>query len=111
MKYYPLNRVKTNLKTFGNDFTLNGSAYTGLYYETYTGECFTGPDPVTGPSELLLRPDIPGSTTDRPLVVLDGNEDYNNVTKLNLQQLETFQTPQPYYPQPTDADYKRGSIL
>ena len=122
IKYYPLNRVKTNQKTSGGEFLLDGKSYKGPYYSTYDGKNYTGPDPVTGPSELLTvagtavsdeigGPDqIDRTITNKTLPTYE-NLVYNNVVTPNLAQLQTFQVPQPYYPQPTDADYKRGSIL
>jgi hypothetical protein len=110
MRYYPLNRVKTNQKATSDDITLNGQVYTGYYYETFDGELFTGKNPIQGPSQRLVKLEIPGGNTDKPLRIVDGNDDYNNITSLNTQQIKDFQTPQPYYPQPTDDDYARKSF-
>jgi hypothetical protein len=41
---------------------------------------------------------------------VDGNDDYNSITNLNTQQIKDFQTPQSYYPKPTDDDYARKSF-
>lgn len=54
VRYYPLNRIRTGLKTAGGEFTLNGKNYVGPYYSTYDGLFFTGVDSLQGPSELLL---------------------------------------------------------
>lgn len=113
MKYYPLNRVKTNQKTSGGEFLLNGQNYRGPYYETYTGEFFTGTDPVQGPSEILTK--LPSLQNPYPgaKVAINSNLEYD--TQLTSTQqaglVSTFQIPQPYYPQPTDVDYQRGSIM
>jgi hypothetical protein len=119
MKYYPLNRVKTNQRTTGNRFLLNGNPYSGLYYETYDGQYFTGPNPTQGPSQRLLPiaeeavQDLKGlkSTSNFP----DNNDllvqQYSAVSLDRQSQVITYQTPQPYYPRPTDTDYKRGSIM
>lgn len=53
IKYYPLSRVKANLKTSGRDYLLNGKPYSGAYYLTYRGEAFTGVNPAQGPNEPL----------------------------------------------------------
>ncbi len=111
MRYYPLNRVKTNQKTSGEDFILNGRPYKGDYYETYDGQFFSGKDPIQGPSYRLVRLEIPGANTDQPLSVVDGNENYNSISNLNIQQLSTFQQPKPHYPMPTETDYKRGAFV
>lgn len=110
MRYYPLNRVKTNQKSISDDLFLNGQAYTGYYYETFDGEFFTGKDPVQGPSERLVKIVIPQGRTTEPVRIVDGNEDYTNLVAITPQQLASYQTPQPYYPQPTDDDYARRSF-
>ena len=53
IQYYPLSRIRTGLNTGGNQYTLNGSPYSGPYYLTYNGDAFTGQNPGTGPNELL----------------------------------------------------------
>ncbi len=111
MRYYPANRVKTNLKTTGGEFELNGVPYKGFYYETYEGEFYTGKDPIQGPSQKLTKPIIPGFNTDKPLRIVDGNEEYNTIANVNPQSLATYQTPQPFFPQPTDEDYARKSFV
>lgn len=99
IRYYPLNRVLTNQKTNGGEYTLNGRTYSGYYYKTYDGKVFTGKDPVQGPSQPLQS--IYATTT-------SGN--INNLS-VNPGTTQTFKTPVPYYPKPTDTDYKRGSIM
>lgn len=89
IRYYPLNRVLTNQKTNGGEFSLNGRNYSGYYYKTYDGKVFTGKDPVQGPS-LPLTP-----------ISLSANTSTG----------QTYKTPVPYYPKPNDTDYKRGSIM
>ena len=119
MKYYPLNRVKTNQRTTGNQFILNGVPYKGLYYETYDGRYFTGPTPTQGPSQELI-PVVEQtvqnirnlkSTTNFP----DNNDplvqDYDVINLRTSLQGQSFQVPRPYYPQPTETDYKRKSIM
>lgn len=112
IRYYPLNRVKTNLRTNGSEFLLNGQPYRGYYYITYDGNAFTGKDPVQGPSLTLSKIEIPKPSTNVQNGPIPGveNDVYNNIAVPSLQVLPTFQTPQPFFPQPTDTDYKRGSI-
>ena len=57
IKYYPASRVKTNLKTTGNLYRLNGKPYKGSYYVTFDGRAYTGANPATGPNELLIPAD------------------------------------------------------
>ena len=111
MRYYPLNRVKTNLKAVEESLYLNGKPYSGYYYETYDGQYFTGKDPIEGPSQRLTLLNIQGKDSDDPLTIVDGNESYNSITNLNVAQIKTFKEPKPFYPAPTDVDYKRGAFV
>jgi len=112
MRYYPLNRVKTNQKAVSNDLLLNGAPYSGYYYETFDGEFFTGKDPIQGPSERLAKIENPaGINTSLTGRIVDGNTEYNNAASANVQQIATYQTPQSYYPKPTDDDYARKSFM
>jgi hypothetical protein len=106
IRYYPSSRIQTNLKTQGGEFTLNGTDYRGPYYETYDGDTFSGPDPVTGPSFKLTPIQIPAVTTSDTPVIAPGNETYNAVASPSL--LLTSQVPKSFNPQPTDQDYKAG---
>ena len=117
MRYYPLNRVKTNQRTSGGEFTLNGVEYSGPYYETYNGQVFSGADPVQGPSQPLARIQLEltrtlkeTNATSNNLVTSQESNIYDNINP-KLQPIKAFLTPQPYFPQPTDTDSKRGSII
>ena len=115
MRYYPLNRIKTNQKTTGDRFLLNGVPYRGTYYETYDGKYFTGPTPTQGPSEELTSI-IEQSVQNIKRLKNTTNFPDNNSTlsqEYNLSRttsVELYQTPQPFYPQPTETDYARKSI-
>lgn len=118
MRYYPLNRVKTNQKTTGGQYVLNGADYKGYYYETYDGTTYTGKDPIQGPSQKLqkLETTDPRLNTNeyRPTrgnTILTGPDIDGYVeSRGSLYQPQTFQVPQPYYPSPTDDDYARRSF-
>lgn len=115
MRYYPLNRVKTNQRTAGGQFTLNGVEYRGDYYETFDGNFFTGKDPIQGPSQKLQPytppPPVEERQPRRREVPLTPQETVDLISsKGTLAEIQTFQTPQPFYPQPTENDYKRKSI-
>jgi len=108
IRYYPSNRVQTGLKTQGGEFTLNGNDYRGLYYTTYDGNTFSGPDPITGPS-LKLQPALIQPVTLDPNATAEqitANQIYNSIT--TVPNLATFQVPKSFNPQPTDQDYKAG---
>lgn len=105
IRYYPLNRVLTNQKTNGGEFTLNGSNYTGYYYKTYNGQVFTGKDPVQGPSKVLQPADLASNAS------TNSQEAFRTGRSASAGNQPTFQIPVPYYPKPTSTDYKRGSII
>jgi len=107
VRYYPSNRIQTNQKTQGGEFTLNGNDYKGLYYTTYDGSTYSGPDPITGPS-FRLDPILVQPVTvqlNAPTLV-EGNEVYNSIT--TLPNLASFQVPKPFNPQPQPQDYTAG---
>lgn len=114
MRYYPLNRVKTNQRTSGGEFVINGVPYKGSYYETYDGEYYTGKDPIQGPSVRLTK--ITPETTPTPSTRignrLDSTPEPVNLQAALLSELtSTFQTPQSYHPFPTAEDYARKSFM
>ena len=56
IRYYPSSRIKPNLYTRGDEYILpTGEVYRGKYYLTYSGEAYTGINPVTGTNILLAR--------------------------------------------------------
>lgn len=55
MSYYPKSQIKPNLYTDGTQYaTPNGVPYTGFYFETSTGELFTGRTPQDLPNIRLV---------------------------------------------------------
>jgi len=54
--YYPKSQIKTNLYTNGNEYSLSttNESYKGYYYETSTGEQYTGKNPQDGPNISLI---------------------------------------------------------
>ena len=79
--YYPKSQIKTDLYTNGNDFLLstNQIFYKGYYYETSTGEKYTGKSPEDTPNiklisindDSVLSPPTPTEnliTLDSPLI-------------------------------------------
>ena len=53
MPYYPSSQVKTNLYTIGDEFTLNGSSYTGRYFINSKGQYFSGATPQSAPVKRI----------------------------------------------------------
>jgi hypothetical protein len=132
MKYYPKNRIKTNLYTRGGDFinSSNGNPYVGYYYKTYNGYFFSGKDP-SDPNTLellplsskVIEPNFPEIFD--PLAegynIKKDNYEYikylintrNNVKFLKLKDINpetTKRIPKHYYYTPSEEDYERGII-
>lgn len=107
IKYYPLNRIKTNLYTRGNEFVLsNGKFYSGRYYLTYDGQAYAGINPVLGTNEPLTKV-TPNESTSLPTAAYEAASTQNNQVFSKKSSLELTEL-QPYYPIPTPTDYSRG---
>lgn len=106
MRYYPLNRVKTNLKTQTGEFLLNNKDYNGFYYETYEGEYYSGKDPIQGPSEKLVKKLVAVNTVAKLLANTQTLAEYRRVTGLPIE-TQVYQVPQSYQPIPAPEDYDR----
>jgi len=69
--YYPKSQIKPNLFTNGEEYILSTTKeeYKGYYYETSTGQLYTGKNP-TYPQTILLEPivipDVPELTQNLP---------------------------------------------
>jgi len=78
---------------------------------TYTGEVFTGKDPISGPSRKLTPISTVPPTNYRPA---NSSTPPSNVVPVTYDSttvdLQQFKTPQPYYVKPTEDDYRRRSI-
>lgn len=111
IRYYPSFRVITNLNSRNNEFSLNGRPYSGKYYETFEGRYFSGPDPQTGPNEELFK--ISNFQSAPALQNLNiSSELKNRIAGNNIVNLNRIPgKPNSYYPQPTEADYKRGYLI
>lgn len=116
LRYYPSFRVKTGLMTNGSQYkTKNGEPYRGKYYMTYDGRVFTGDNPVIGPNEELFSLSIATESA-----LLNGDENLSNSVKkqiaektgVNLKKGQAKRgAPIPYFPIPTEFDYKKGYIM
>jgi hypothetical protein len=116
IKYFPKNKITTNLYTKGNEFSINGKSYIGAYYKTYNGKVFSGKDPINGSSQELVLintpPDdaYPTRISNPPGIFYNENtSDYIN--NPNIKNLNTYLVPIQYYPAPTDNDYQKGYIM
>ena len=118
--YFPKTQVKTNLYTKGGEYvTLDSNTpYRGYYYETSTGEYFSGRTPNETPSFRLIKdisneiegePSAPPSSkfeSDSFYLVEDG---YARSTRLNFNQTPPS-PPKQSYPVLTENDYKLGEF-
>lgn len=126
VRYYPKSKVIENLSTEGNEYLLDGKPYSGKYYMTYDGAAFTGAGPQFGKNKKLKKIEVylnaPGLNydTDNPTSILSElpqkvkNQLLNNTNLLKGVDPKTDRVPgrpNSYYPQPTEADYKRGYII
>lgn len=114
LKYYPLNRIISNLYTRGTEYkTPDGKLYAGRYYTTYDSKAYTGANPAIG-TNLLLTP-----VTQDPEYHEGGRqanrstEDYRNAqgdTQLEsaIDNNGRLTELTPFYPTPTNQDYARG---
>ena len=116
MAYIPLNRIKTNLYTVGNEYQLlsTGKPYTGFYWKRYDNKIFTGKNPDQQPQEeLIVIPKYPVLSPDDTLVYVSSSlsdfKTYSNLIQADITSTRKF--PQQYTPQPTESDYSLGSFI
>lgn len=114
MKYYPKNRIKTDLYTSGREFInpTTNKPYVGYYYKTYEGSSYIGKNPSITPTIKLIplkkEEDIP----EQPHVFYMVDEAVENSILDKHYELRNIDPsipkllPVPYYPQLTEEDYK-----
>jgi hypothetical protein len=106
MPYYPKSRIIENQKANPGEFTLtNGKEYTGPYYTTFDGKSFTGANPYSQVSNLLVP--VPPKIADIEFINPPFDE-YNQLKPSNLS--SSLIDPTPYTPKPTYEDYRKGKI-
>ena len=111
--YYPKSQIKTNLYTNGNEFSLSTTkeGYTGYYYETSTGQQYTGRNPQDGPnislqlSDSYPNPLIENQSTPPEEIVLLQSTDYTDPNALSTRALPIFNITLP-----TDQDKINGQF-
>jgi len=112
IKYFPKNRITTNLYTKGNEFYINEKSYIGAYYRTYDGKVFSGKDPINGSSQELTpfkELDVINEENKGGIFLDSNTSDYIN--NPNIKNLNSYLLPTQYYPAPTDNDYQKGYIM
>jgi hypothetical protein len=110
MAYYPKSQVKTNLYTNGGEYLLSSTNeyYKGYYYETSTGQKYTGATPNSLSNILLITPQQPFESEIAP-----ANSDFISIATNLVPIPLTF--PQRYLPQfnltlPTSQDQQNGQF-
>jgi hypothetical protein len=111
--YYPKSQIKTNLYTNGNEFSLSTTkeGYTGYYYETSTGQQYTGKNPQDGPNISLQQSDsypnpiIENQSTPPEEIVLLQSTDYIDPNILTTRALPVFNPTTP-----TSQDNQNGQF-
>lgn len=118
MKYYPKSRIVTGFKTDGNEFTVNGEPYSGPYYKTFDNKAFTGYNPVQGSNQLLVPVAIKGGVDDgydtipfSNITSFDTSIEYNRIKNIKPVEIGEFLQPIPFYPNPSEQDYKKGYLM
>jgi hypothetical protein len=113
--YYPKSQIKTNLYTNGNEFSLSTTkeAYMGYYYETSTGQQYTGRTPQDGPNILIQRSDsypnplIENQSTPPEEIVLLQSAEYVDPNILSTRALPVFNLTLPTNQDKTNGQFNR----
>jgi hypothetical protein len=111
--YYPKSQIKTNLYTDGKEFSLSSTkeAYMGYYYETSTGQQYTGRTPQDGPNILIQHSDsypnplIENQSTPPEEIVLLQSAEYVDPNILSTRALPVFNLTLP-----TNQDKQNGQF-
>jgi hypothetical protein len=114
IKYYPKNRITINKYTRGDEYQLNGKPYIGAYYKTFNGKIYTGINPVIGSSQELQaiqNNNININLDNKKGIIILNNKSDQYIKNPNIKNLQSYQIPPQYYPQPTDSDYAKGYIM
>ena len=117
--YFPKSQIKTNLYTKGNElyYSTDNREYVGFYFETSTGEYYTGKTPSDKPNTLLIKKQ-PQSNNNVPLDDSPSSIPQTKQTslwsieylRLNPQAQTSPLPPTQFYPQPTPEDYSIGEF-
>ena len=114
--YYPKSQVKANLYTNGGEYVASdtNTPYKGYYYETSTGEYFSGQTPNETPSFRLIKVDLTELITPSSFEFNQNNfysieRGYAVSTNLSFDQTPPS-PPKQSYPIVTENDYKLGEF-
>ena len=113
--YYPKSQIKTNLYTNGEDFIMEQTKtpYRGYYWETSTGEYFSGQTPNDPYSVRLIKPvDVTIISPDTVSLAGETKEilGYLNAQNKDINQVEKVALPYFNPTHPTQEDYNIGEF-
>lgn len=112
MPYVPKSRIQTNLYTPGKEYVIESTLepYVGYYYRTYTGQLFTGKNQDDKPNRALIVPPKQTQSLQNQIYIKDGveNENYKKIKGIQGNNLRN--SPQLFYTQPTEGNYKLGEF-
>jgi hypothetical protein len=120
LRYYPSFRVKSDLITTGFEYRIGNIPYKGKYYLTYDGRAFSGPNPIVGPNEELIKlnetyiQDLSSNLSlEAGNVGISLNGLPKEITDDILKRINNTirGVPTPYFPFASDGDYKKGYLL
>ena len=111
MGFLPDRLVNSGLYTAAAEYldAVTGKPYAGSYHEDFTGTAYTGKDQYSSDKRLLIKNPSRNQQQTNVLPSREANE-YARLNPVN-QELYKFGTdPEPFTPNPTGDDYKRGKI-
>ena len=111
MGFLPDRLVNSGLYTAAAEYldAVTGKPYAGSYHELFTGAAYTGKDQYSPNKRLLIKNPSKNQQQTNVLPSREANE-YARLNPVN-QELYKFGTdPEPFTPNPTGNDYKRGKI-
>ena len=111
MGFLPDRLVNSGLYTAAAEYldAVTGKPYAGSYHEDFTGTAYTGKDQYSSDKRLLIKNPSRNQQQTNILPSREANE-YARLNPVN-QELYKFGTdPEPFTPNPTGDDYKRGKI-
>ena len=112
VRYYPSSKFLPNLNAEIESYRKqDGTPYNGLYYLTYDGKAFTGPNPQVGPNEPLFKSIEVENSPFLQRTDLGQSQKADLISKTNVSFNRIGGRPTPYYPNPTAEDYKRGYVI
>ena len=113
MAYVPKNMVNQNLYTNGGEFIdpSTGKYYQGYYHQYSTGDIYSGKGPTDANRKKLNNVPSISKQTQNNVYNTRQNIEYQKVNPVNQELYKFGLTPEPYYPNPTSQDYKKGAFI